>query len=58
MRYSILSLKTHKASIRVCHMKRREELEENEVIQMKQCLRKAWREKDEIEENPGYQRTQ
>lgn len=38
-------------------MKRREEELEEEVTQMKQRLRKVQREKDEIEENPAYQRT-
>jgi chaperonin cofactor prefoldin len=49
--------KAEKASIRLRNMKRREEELEEEVTQMKQRLRKALREKDEIEENPSYQRT-
>jgi hypothetical protein len=38
-------------------MKRREEELEEEVTQMKHRLRKALREKDEIEENPAFSRT-
>jgi len=49
--------KVEKANMRVRNMKRREEELEEEVAQMKQRLRKALREKDEIEENPTYQRT-
>jgi hypothetical protein len=49
--------KAEKAGIRLRNMKRREEELEEEVTQMKQRLRKALREKDEIEENPSYQRT-
>ncbi|CAF4039247.1 unnamed protein product [Rotaria sp. Silwood1] len=41
-----------KASVRVRNMKRREE----KVTQMTHRLRKALREKDEIEDNPTYQR--
>ena len=55
--YSMFSFQAEKASIRVRNMKRREEELEEEVTQMKQRLRKALREKDEIEENPAYQRT-
>ena len=38
-------------------MKRREEELEEEIAQLKQRLRKVLREKDEIEDNPAYQRT-
>ena len=38
-------------------MKRREEELEEEVTQLRQRLRKALREKDEIEENPSFQAT-
>lgn len=55
--YFVFNLKAEKASIRLRNMKRREEELEEEVTQMKQRLRKALREKDEIEENPSYQRT-
>ncbi len=55
--FKIVLFKAEKAGIRLRNMKRREEELEEEVTQMKQRLRKALREKDEIEENPSYQRT-